>query len=280
MSYEKDLLNSYVTSASLSTAVATDTLTVRGAANVSATASIGTLLVSGLLGVGTTGPTSTVDVYGTISNRGGSATDDGYVNLVNGDGTFTGYIEFRKADTTRLGYLGYASSSGTFKLIGETAIGLAFGVQGSETARIDTNGYLLVGYTSSNGAYRLQVNSQIFATSSTIATSDGRYKTDVTPLDGALHLVGKLNPVQFSWKPHPVHEFDTSTPTIGFIAQEVQDALHGTPYLGAIVKANACEVDGVSEEFLGIVEGNLIALLTKAIQELKAEVDSLKARIS
>lgn len=160
----------------------------------------------------------------------------------------------------------------------------------SEGMRLNNSGYLLIGYSSSNGAYRLQVNSQIFATSATIATSDGNYKEDITPLDGALDLVAALNPVQFSWKEHPIHNFDRAQPTVGFIAQEVQQALVDTPYLNSIVKANTCTIEpeerddegnvtkpAVTEEFLGIAEGNMIALLTKAIQELKAEFDSYKS---
>ena len=160
----------------------------------------------------------------------------------------------------------------------------------SEGMRLNNSGYLLIGYTTSNGPYRLQVNSQIWATSATVATSDGNYKQDITPLDGALDLVSALNPVQFSWKEHPVHNFDRAQPTVGFIAQEVQQALADTPYLNSIVKANTCTIEpeqlddegnvtkpAVTEEFLGIAEGNMIALLTKAIQELKAEFESYKS---
>lgn len=160
-----------------------------------------------------------------------------------------------------------------------------------EKMRIDgVSGNALIGYTTSNGAYKLQVNSQIFATNATVATSDGNYKEDITPLDGALDLVSALNPVQFSWKEHPVHNFDRAQPTVGFIAQEVQQALADTPYLNSIIKANTCTIEpeelddegnvtkpAVTEEFLGIAEGNMIALLTKAIQELKAEFDAYKA---
>ena len=142
---------------------------------------------------------------------------------------------------------------------------------------VTSAGYHLLGYNFSNGAYRLQVNGQIFATSSTIATSDGRYKTDIKPLTNALALVAALNPVQFSWKAHQVHDFNTETPTVGFIAQEVKQVLAGQPYVNSIVKRNETELpDGTKEEFLGIAEGNIIALLTKAIQELKAEFDLYK----
>ena len=157
---------------------------------------------------------------------------------------------------------------------------IAFLTSGTEAMRIDTSGNLLVGYTSSNGSYKLQVNSQIFATSSTIATSDANYKTNITPLTGALNLVQKLNPVSFNWKKHEVHNFDTETPTVGFLAQEVQSALEGQPYLNSIVKQSEVTLlDDTKQSFLGIAEGNMIALLTKAIQELSAEVTALKAKV-
>lgn len=158
---------------------------------------------------------------------------------------------------------------------------LVFAPNNSERMRIDTSGNLLVGYTSSNGSYKLQVNSQIFATSSTIATSDANYKTNVMPLSGALDIVQKLNPVSFSWKEHAVHNFDTATPTVGFLAQEVQTALSSQTYVNSIVKESEVTLpDKTKEKFLGIAEGNMIALLTKAIQELKATVDAQAAEIT
>jgi hypothetical protein len=204
----------------------------------------------------------------------------------------------------------------------------------SEKMRLDTNGYLLIGYTNSNGAYPLQVNGQIFATSSTIATSDGRYKKDIVSLDGALDIVAALNPVQFNWKEHPVHKFNTEVPTIGFIAQEVAEVLKDKAYLTSVIKKSECtwetetgeiierevtrdietqverevieEVDGEeiartitetvieqvtetvsepvkethTEEFYGIAESNMIAILTKAIQELNAKVEALEAQLA
>lgn len=154
-----------------------------------------------------------------------------------------------------------------------------------------TDGYFLIGYTASNGGYPLQVNGQIFATSSTIATSDGRYKENVIPLTGSLDLVMALKPVQFNWKAHPVHGFDPGIPTIGFIAQDVQATLADKPYLNSVIKRSECVLEpeiinpengdvvkqAVTEEFFGIAEGNLISLLTNAIQELKQEFDAYKA---
>ena len=102
--------------------------------------------------------------------------------------------------------------------------------------------------------------------------------------------MAQLNPVQFSWKQHPVHNFDTSTPTVGFIAQEIQQVLADKPYLNSIIKGNECTIEpekkdddgnvikeAVKEEFLGIAEGNMIPLLTKALQELNTKFEEYKA---
>ena len=217
----------------------------------------------GNVGIGTTSPV----VYAGYTNVAINGTTGGNLDLM-ANGVVVGGI----------------SGDSVLYLTANAGYPLVFGSAGASRGRFDTNGYLLVGYTTSNGAYKLQVNSQIFATSATVATSDARYKENVTPLNDALSTVMALNPVQFEWKEHPIHEFDRSQPTVGFLAQEVQQVLADKPYLNSIVKKNECEFekDGevVKEEFLGIAEGNMIAILTKAIQELKAEVDSLKAQLA
>lgn len=133
-------------------------------------------------------------------------------------------------------------------------------------------GELWIGYTTDQGAYLLQVNSQIFATNATIATSDGRFKTDVQPVREGLAAVKALQPVQFRWKKHPVHNFIDGT-DVGFIAQDVRAALTGRDYTGAVVTQNG---SGESE-FLGMADSKLIPLLVAAVQELSAEVNALKA---
>ena len=168
----------------------------------------------------------------------------------------------------------------------------------SEHVRIDTSGDLLVGYTVDNGAYKLQVNSQIFATSATIATSDGRYKENVATLGGCLDLVKALRPVSFTWKPQQDiicdeklvregHNFPDGA-QVGFIAQEVQEALADKPWLGSIIKENirpaindnAGNELAPEEQFLGIAEGNLIAVLTNALQEAIAKIETLESKVA
>lgn len=155
--------------------------------------------------------------------------------------------------------------------------GIQFLTNGAENARVDSTGKWMIGYTSSNGSYKLQVNSQIFATSSTVATSDGRYKQDVRPIEGASAMLAKLNPVTFAWKPHPVHEFVTGRVT-GFIAQEVREALASTDFVDTLVNTGSVTLpDGSQQEFLGLAEGHLIAVLVASMKEMLQRIAVLEA---
>jgi hypothetical protein len=173
----------------------------------------------------------------------------------------------------------------------------------TEAMRISSQQEVLIGYTSDNGAYKLQVNSQIFATSSTVATSDGRYKENVVTLGGCLDLVKALRPVSFTWKPQEDitrtdedgndvlvregHNFPDGT-QVGFIAQEVQEVLAEKPWLTSVIKQNRrsavtdAEGDELApeEEFFGIAEGNLIAVLTSALQETVERIEQLEAKVN
>lgn len=178
-------------------------------------------------------------------------------------------------------YMARQGSTGGSFSIGTIGLDdLIFVTNGGNRGRIDSNGYLLMGYTSSNGAYLLQVNSQIFATNATIATSDGRYKEDVKEVENALDLVSALKPVSFKWKKHPVHNFPKER-DIGFIAQDVREVLKNTSYSESVVKGNETTLpDGEKEEFLGLADSKLVPLLVGAIKELKAKNDALEARLT
>ena len=136
-------------------------------------------------------------------------------------------------------------------------------------------GNFLIGYTSSNGAYKLQVNSQIFATSSSIATSDAKFKENVDTINNGLKMIDALNPVAFNWKKHDKHNF-VEGKTVGFIAQEVREALKDYEWIDNIVKENKNEETG--EEFLGLAETHIIPLLVSAVKELSAKVKALEAK--
>jgi len=253
---------------------------------------------SGNVGIGTSSPASTLDVDGEIRSVGVHLTQ-GNTGVVDArfafdqDGTQVGWIGSPQWDSDGLYIYGPTASSGSEPVLKYSASQLELRTSNTNRLVINSSGELLIGYTSDNGNYRLQVNGEIFATSSTITTpSDQRYKENITPLTGAIDTVKALNPVQFDWKEHPVHEFDRSAPTTGFIAQEVQTALADKPWLNSLIKSNNVVIEpeqtdedgnviaeAVSEDFLGIAEGNLIAVLTAAIQEQQTQIEAQQATI-
>jgi len=202
-----------------------------------------------------------------------------------------GKLQITVPSTERLPVLGTAY--GSLRLVGSTnAWGLYMGLKddtgagslqvmrGDNTVAYDfflqpVGGNVIIGYSSSNGAYKLQVNSQIFATSSSIATSDGRYKENVLPITSGLSIINSLNPVSFDWKEHSVHNFPEGK-TVGFIAQEVQEALADYEWVNNIVKSNYNEE--ADEEFLGIAESNIIPLLVAALKEVTTRLDALESK--
>jgi hypothetical protein len=96
-------------------------------------------------------------------------------------------------------------------------------------------------------------------------TSDYRLKENIAPMTGALATVSALKPVTYKWK-------STGETSQGFIAHELQavvpDCVTG--------EKDAIDVEG-KPVYQGIDTSFLVATLTAAIQELKAEFDAYKA---
>ena len=134
----------------------------------------------------------------------------------------------------------------------------------STSTSADATYYL---YSTGAGAYRFYVgmDGTIHATSTSItAISDQTLKTNVKPLETGLTQVMALQPRRFDWIN------GDATNVAGFIAQEVEQVL---PDLVAPFKYTDTETK------LGLKMGDMIPTLVKAIQELKAELDTLKAKV-
>lgn len=174
----------------------------------------------------------------------------------------------------------FLDSSGNMTIHNSENGYMAFSTNNVEQMRIASTGQVLIGYTSSNGNYQLQVNGQIYATSATIATSDVSFKENINPLNDCLAFVNKLNPVSFTWKQNNRHNFNSGT-QVGFIAQEVQTAFSSSDYVAALVKENKSQLEnGEVESFLGLAKEDLIPFLVGALKQLHKDYLALEKELS
>ena len=99
-------------------------------------------------------------------------------------------------------------------------------------------------------------------------SSDYRLKEDWVPVINASTRVTALKPVNFAWK-------TDGKRVDGFLAHElaevVPEAVTG--------EKDAVDADG-NPEYQGIDQSKLVPLLTAALQEALAEIETLKARVS
>lgn len=132
------------------------------------------------------------------------------------------------------------------------------------TTSTDTSTYNAAVFAN-NGNFSGALKGSISVTNSATTyntSSDYRLKHDIQPMTGALAKVASLKPCTYKWK------VDGSAGE-GFIAHELQEV---APY------AVSGEKDG--EQMQGVDYGKLTPILTAALQEAIAEIQSLKARIA
>jgi hypothetical protein len=112
-------------------------------------------------------------------------------------------------------------------------------------------------------------NISVTGSSTAFATSsDYRLKENIAPMTGALATVAQLKPSTWTWK-------STNSAGQGFIAHELAEVLPDCV---------TGEKDAVNDDgkpiYQGVDTSFLVATLTAAIQELKAELDTTKARLA
>jgi hypothetical protein len=95
--------------------------------------------------------------------------------------------------------------------------------------------------------------------------SDARYKENIRPLSYGLDEVMRLQPRAYN-------VIGSEKQEIGFVAQEVE------PLIPELVESTKNSV--TEEDRLTLSYGQLSAVLVKAIQELKADLDATKAELA
>ena len=253
---------------------------------------------------------------GTLGNIGNESEHNKLI--INGrSGTAAGIIEF--ADTSGNTDGAIFSDNGVLILVADRdgttgASSIRFRVDGSsEKARIDKDGFLLVGQTSvtagsSNGGLNLQSETNngrinvhaksgagttnalicfhsgsnvggIQTTSSAtsfLTSSDYRLKENATAISDGITRLKTLKPYRFNFKA------DSSKTVDGFFAHEVTavpEAISGVKDAVAteedVANANASKVG--DPLYQGVDQSKLVPLLVAAVQELITKVETLEA---
>ncbi len=174
-----------------------------------------------------------------------------YLDLYLIKGTPTIILEGRNFGNSgaKLQFLGWANTHDNWEL-GNAMAGQGFQFRASATAG-STNFATVAVINSNTGVYT--------------ATSDINKKKDFEDSEIGLKEVMKLKPKLFRMKT----ENGNSDKHLGFIAQEVKK----------VIPQAYLEENGENDEkFIGLQDRPIIAALTKAIQELKAEIELLKSK--
>jgi len=267
-----------------------------------------TLDASGNLGVGTTSPAYRLDVaynanatnFIRVGNTTAGASSKAAIFSVSdtSSGQFGTVSSTWSADPVISVNETYAYGAGGLLLYSGSTNPLRFATNGSERARIDSSGNLLVGTTSApaklsiaytttavfgidikpsadSGAYAIYFRNAANSGVGSITTSasntsyntssDYRLKNTIAPMTGALAKVALLKPCTYKWNAD-------GSDGEGFIAHELAEV---------VPQCVSGEKDAVDEEgnpkYQGIDTSFLVATLTAAIQELNAKFEAYKA---
>jgi len=228
-----------------------------------------TIDTSQKVGIGTTSPTGKIHVYGSGEVQ----------TLQRSSGSANNYTLFKTESGADQAYLGFSDAGVNDFAIYNVQNGyIRFGTNNAERMRIDSFGSLLVnatsnGYGVTGGIYAPSVYGFTTASAANMfiesggfmrrSTSSIKYKTDVQDATHGLADVLKIRPVTYKGIN------DGETVFGGLIAEEVHEA--------GLTEFVQYADDGSPD---ALAYGNMVSLLTKAIQELNAKVEAQAVRIA
>ena len=223
---------------------------------------------------------TTYGVRGESNSTGGIGVS-GYVGRTTG---FTrgvaGYVE----STGGTGVMGTAAATTGFNygVYGESASTAGRGVYGYATAGSGTN-YGVYGESASATGFGLYCNSAntngCGGNRNWFNASDARLKEHIVDLgpDSGLAAVVKLRPVRYAWR----GTGNEGKVELGFIAQDVEKVLPELVGTGPDQEITLSDGSKITIEKAKVMSyGQVTVPLVKAVQELKAENDDLRATIN
>ncbi len=116
--------------------------------------------------------------------------------------------------------------------------------------------------------------STVYATNGTINTSDRRDKKNIRDISYGIEALMKLKPVSYEW----INENQPHT-KLGLVAQDLLEVLPEVVVTHEWQEDESGNRLKVPLERYGVYYDDLIPVLIKSIQELKAEIDALKKKI-
>jgi hypothetical protein len=252
---------------------------------------------SGRLGVGVTNPQTRVQISGTVDDANVqdyitlsrvSYPTDNFRQVISascGSVASQNNIAFKTSDGTnapaermRIGGDGNVFIAKTSD--NDATQGISFYTSGNASFNDNNSGTrTVIGFRRSG-----TLAGSITTTATTVAyntSSDYRLKENIAPMTSALAKVSALKPVTYTWK------LDGSNGQ-GFIAHELQEVVPEcvTGEKDATETVDIKDEDGkvIGQEtkpvYQGIDTSFLVATLTAAIQELKAELDTVKTELA
>lgn len=226
------------------------------------------------------------------NNTAGNNTALGFSSLyANSSGLYNTAIGSNALSTNTTGNtnvaIGYAALASNLSSDSNVAVGVsslnattattntAIGTNSGDTNTTGTNnsfiGYQARGVSATTSNNITLGNSSITTlrcqVTSITALSDARDKTNIKPIQSGLEFVKKLNPVSFTWNTRDGAK--VGLPDMGFIAQELVEVQNQTQVIPNLVSHE-------NPEKLEAAYGTMFPILVKAVQELTAEVESLK----
>ena len=202
---------------------------------------------SGNVGIGTTSPTII-------------ASSSKILDIV---GVLSGAVRFERTSSTNPTYGYVGATNGAVELNAQSSSSIVLSTNGTNRLSINSSGDVTITDLAGTGSRAVNAS----ATGLLSAASDASLKEEVI---GA-HIAGlaeilQIHPKMYRWKDDIANRGNEAAVELGFIANDVAPIIPSAAPLG-------------NDGLYGFYDRSITAALVKAVQELKAENDSLKSRI-